>query len=59
MRNVGAIVAGLDTPDPAHQDSDKNLEDNNAEKGDVKSTRWPPLPTIAQTIDQMQSGCDG
>eukprot|EP01048_Picozoa_sp_COSAG05_P019721 COSAG05_NODE_3167_length_2271_cov_2.125230_1_plen_174_part_00 len=59
MRNVGAIVAGLATVDPAHQDSDKNLEISNTDEGKVQSTRWPPLPTIAQTIDQMRGGCDG
>jgi hypothetical protein len=59
MRNVGAIVAGLATLDPAYQDSDKNLKISNTEEGEVQSTRWPPLPNIAQTIDQMQGGCDG
>ena len=59
MRNVGAIVAGLATLDPAHQDSDKNLETSKTEGGELRSTRWPPLPTIAQAIDQMQGGCDG
>lgn len=59
MRNIGAIIAGLAAPDPAHQESDKKLEARNTEGGELQSTRWPPLPTIAQTIDQMQGGCDG
>ena len=59
MRNIGAIIAGLATPDPADRDSDNKLEALNTEGGELQSTRWPPLPTIAQTIDQMQGGCDG
>ena len=57
MRNVGAVVAGLTVPDRSHG-SDK-IETDNSEEDEPKSTRWPPLPTIAQTVGQMQGGCDG
>ena len=58
MRSVGAIVAGLTVPDRRHG-SDKKLETDNSEEYEPQSTRWPPLPTVAQTVGQMQGGCDG
>eukprot|EP01046_Picozoa_sp_COSAG06_P026054 COSAG06_NODE_2221_length_7313_cov_6.831577_7_plen_250_part_00 len=57
MRNVNAVATGLaaaNAGDTLESDTETAAVDETP-----GSTRWPPMPTVDRTVDQMQGGCDG
>lgn len=58
MRNVNAVATGLAA---ANRDAGDTLDSDTKTAVDETpgSTRWPPMPTVDQTVDQMKGGCDG